>query len=117
VKPGSMTPARFDALLPFLGRLSLDTVAVARSVLVEGKGKAEVAKETGLSRQRVGQAVLRVQAADEKAPEGWQRIEIWLPPELVQQVEDMADAARRKLAAKEDDNKNLASSPSDEGRQ
>jgi hypothetical protein len=89
-----MTPARFDALLPLLGRLSLDTVQIARAVLVDGQTKAEVAKAAGVTRQRVGQAVQRVEAAADTAPEGWEKVELWLPPELARHVEQLAIEAR-----------------------
>lgn len=94
-----MTPARFDALLPLLGRLSLDTVQIARAVLVDGQTKAEVAKAAGVTRQRVGQAVQRVEAAADTAPEGWEKVELWLPPELARHVEQLAIEAHAQMRA------------------
>ncbi|WP_374728882.1 TrfB-related DNA-binding protein [Xanthomonas hortorum] len=44
-----MTAAEFERIQSRLGRLTVDTVQIARRVLVDGKSQAEVAEETGLS--------------------------------------------------------------------
>lgn len=94
-----MTAAEFDALRPRLGRLTLDTVEVARAVLVEGLGQTDAAARYGMSRQRVHGIVQRFRAAAEEVPTGWRRVEVWLPPELAAQVEAMADRAKADHAA------------------
>lgn len=89
-----MTPGEFDALLPRLGRLSLDTVTIARAVLVDGLRPAEAATKHGTSRQRVNTVLRRIEAAQSEYPADWRRVEVWLPPELAAQVEKMAEEAR-----------------------
>lgn len=93
---GVLTEQEFNDARPRLGRLSLDTLTIAREVLVEGTPQVEVARKHGLSRQRVHGMVTRVQAAINEIPQGWVRLEIWLPPELVTKVEDMAEKAKAK---------------------
>ena len=89
-----MTPLEFDLLRPQLGRLTLDTIDIARAVMVEGLGTTEAAKRFGMSRQRVHGIVARFRAAAMEVPTGWRRVEVWLPPQLANQVEDMAAQAR-----------------------
>ena len=94
-----MTAKEFDELRPRLGRLSLDTVDLAREVLVNGKTQSNVAREYGLSRQRVNGMVSRVIAAANEIPLGWKRVDVWLPPDLAEEVQKMeanAKAATRR---------------------
>lgn len=90
----TMTAEEFDALRPLVGRLALDTVEIARAVLVDGMKTSEAASRHGMTRQRVHGIVQRFRAAAQEVPTGWRRIEIWLPPELADQVEAMAEKAR-----------------------
>lgn len=89
-----MTAAEFDALRPELGRLTVDTVDIARRVLVDGEKQTAVAKAHGLTKQRVGSMVSRVLAAANGVPAGWEKVETWLPPELAAKVRKMADDAK-----------------------
>jgi hypothetical protein len=89
-----MTAQEFEALRPRLGRLALDTIEIARAVLVDGMKTTEAAKRHGMTRQRVHGIVQRFRAAAQDVPTGWRRIEVWLPPELAEKVEAMADQAR-----------------------
>lgn len=89
----TMTAQEFDELRPRFGRLSLNTVELAREVLVDGKSQSDVARKHGLTRQRVSGMVSRVLAAANKIPRGWEKVEVWLPPELAEKVRKMeADA-------------------------
>jgi hypothetical protein len=90
-----MKAEEFDALRPLVGRLALDTVEIARAVLVDGKKTTETARRYGMSRQRVHGILRRFRAAAQAVPTGWRRVEVWLPPELAAEVEDMATEARR----------------------
>lgn len=101
----SMTADEFEALRPRLGRLALDTVDIARAVLVEGMRPAEAAVRHNMSRQRVHGIVQRFRAAAQEVPSGWRRVEVWLPPELAAEVEAMARRARQDCTAKETDDR------------
>ena len=93
----TITSDEFNALRPLLGRLALDTVEVARTVLVDGVKPIEAAAKFNMSRQRVHGIVQRFRAAAQEVPTGWKRIEVWLPPELAEQVAAMAEKARAEL--------------------
>lgn len=90
----TMTAEEFDALRPRLGRLSLDSFEIARAILVDGLKTTEAANRYGMTRQRVHGIVQRFRAAAQEVPTGWRRVEVWLPPELAQKVEAMAEQAR-----------------------
>ena len=98
---GRMAPDEFDAVLVRLGRLTLDTVKIARAVLVDGMAPAEAGAAHGMTRQRVHAITKRFQAAAQEIPRDWRRIEVWLPPELAAQVEAMAEKARADYAEAE----------------
>ena len=89
-----MTAADFDALLPRLGRLTVDTVRIARSVLVDGQRPSEAAAQFGTSRQRVNTILKRVDGAVREFPASWKHVDVWLPTELAAQVEEWAQRAR-----------------------
>lgn len=95
----TMTADEFEALRPRLGRLALDTVDIAREVLVEGMRPTEAAVRHNMSRQRVHGIVQRFRAAAQEVPTGWRRVEVWLPPELAVEVEAMARRAREAHVA------------------
>ena len=94
-----MTLQEFEALRPLLGRLALDTIDIARAVLVEGVKPSDAATRNHMSRQRVHGIVQRFRAAARQVPATWRRIEVWLPPELADQVEAIAAKAREDHAA------------------
>lgn len=93
-----MTPEQFDQLLPRLGRLAQGTVKVARAVLVDGMTTTQAAERHSMTRQRVHGIVQRFRAAAAGAPTSWRRVEVWLPPELADQVEQMAQQALTSYA-------------------
>ena len=94
----TMSPNKFEAARKRFGRLSDETIEMARLVLVEGKGQTEIAKQYGLSRQRVSLAVKQVNSAIEDIPKGWVKLEIWMPSAMANRVKKMADEARKSAA-------------------
>jgi len=92
-----MTAEAFEALRPHIGRLALDTVQLAREVLVDGVSQSDVARKFNVSRQRVHGAVVRVMAAANDVPKGWEKVELWLPPELAAQARAMEVEARKTV--------------------
>lgn len=95
---GKMTADEFEALQPRLGRLTVDTVKIARSVFVDGVRPVDAAAQHGTSRQRVNAIIRRFEEATREFPADWQRVDVWLPPELAAQVERMAEEARAAYA-------------------
>lgn len=94
----TMTPEEFDAVQSRLGRMTLDTLRLAREVLVDGKSQTEVAAAYNFSRQRVNLAVQRVVKEAKQVPANWQLLEIWLPSELIARVREMEAEARAQVA-------------------
>lgn len=95
---GKMTATFFDELRPRLGRLTDETIDIAREVLVEGKSQSDVARNHGLSRQRVSSMVKSVISAANEVPRDWQRVEVWLPPNLADKVRQMEADAKEEVA-------------------
>ena len=94
-----LTAEEFDALRPRLGRTSMDTMEIARAVLVDGMRQSDAATRYGMTRQRINGILRRFAAASQSVPTGWRRVEVWLPPELADQVEAMAQSALVTLHA------------------
>ncbi|ONF49443.1 hypothetical protein RSM1_09095 [Methylobacterium radiotolerans] len=92
-----MTADQFEAMLPRLGRLTLDTVSIARTVLVDGLRPVDAARLHGTSRQRINAVLRRFEDATREFPADWRHVDVWLPPEQAAQVERMAEAARAAL--------------------
>lgn len=95
-----LTAKEFDALRPRLGRLALNTVEIARAVLVDGMTQTEAANHYSMTRQRVHGIVQRFRAAAQEVPTGWRRVEVWLPPEVAIQVEALEEKARADYAGR-----------------
>ncbi len=94
-----MTAKEFKALMPRLKRMTVGNVEIARRVLVDGISQVEAATESGLTKQRVGALVKSVQAVAREIPPDWEQVEVWLPPELAEQVRQMAADAKARIEA------------------
>lgn len=97
LKP-EMTAQEFDQLRPALKRLTLETVDIAREVLVDGKTHAEVAAARGKSKQRIGQMIKQVLAKRDDIPAGWEYLELWVPAPLAAEVRHQVELERQRLA-------------------
>ncbi len=95
-----MTAQEFEASRPHFWRLTEDTIEMARLVLVEGHSQSDVARKYELTRQRVSLAVKQVLTAVEEIPNGWVKLEIWLPPAMASKVRDMAQKARQSSSGR-----------------
>ena len=93
----TMTADEFERIQPRLGRLTLDTVQIARRVLVDGASQVDVAHESGLTKQRVSSMVQRVIAAANEFPSDWECVDVWLPPAIAERVRQMAVEAKEAL--------------------
>lgn len=82
-------------------RLAISTVEVAKAVLVDGQRITDVAEARGMTKQTAHAAVKRVrkileeQGAGELVP-----VLVWLPPELAEQVREMAKPFPQPAAQK-----------------
>lgn len=81
-----------------LRTFSIDTLDIARAVLVEGRTPSAIARELGTSRQRVGAAVRRVRdRLGEEVSAGLVPVLAWVPPEQVEAVKDQVTQVGGKL--------------------
>lgn len=94
-----MTAKDFKAVMPRLKRMTVGNVDIARRVLVDGISQVDAATESGLTKQRVGALVKAVLAAAREIPPDWEQVEVWLPPELAEQVRQMAAEAKARIEA------------------
>ncbi|HBO3254624.1 TPA: hypothetical protein L4R96_005207 [Pseudomonas aeruginosa] len=88
--PERYTLEHWEKCLPAMKRLHPDTLAIARSVYVDGVKPVEVARQTGRSAQNVNSALKRVEPYLQKGAAGLVFVGVWLPPELAEQVKQMA---------------------------
>ncbi|AOS36948.1 TPA: TrfB-related DNA-binding protein [Escherichia coli] len=95
-----LTPSEFDQAVKRLPRaMKARNIQIARAILVEGRKQAELVRETGLSRTAIAAVVRKIREAHEtygQPPEGWERIEVCLPSEMVHLVRALEEEARRQ---------------------
>lgn len=81
------TVAQWDEVLPALQGLALRTVAIAHAVLVDGHRPSDVARKFDEPRQRVYQAVKRVEKAlGEHDAVGLEPLLLWLPSAVLERL-------------------------------
>lgn len=88
--PERYTLEHWEQCLPAMKRLHPDTLAIARAVFVDGVKPIEVARHTGRSAQNVNSALKRVEPYLRKGAAGLVFVGVWLPPDLAEQVRQMA---------------------------
>lgn len=102
-----LTQEEFNSLRPFLSkRLNVNALY---QVMVEGKRQADVAREVGVTRKAISQSVgklWQLHIEHGQRPEGWVAVNVALPQELAEVVNDMARNARAKLGKQNDENEN-----------
>lgn len=88
--------AEFD-MLADQTRLGDAARSMARMVLVEGQSAVDVAKQFGMSKQRVGLAVESIRRAHQSVAttrNGWVKVELELPERWFAQLPQVLDALR-----------------------
>lgn len=102
-----LTPSEFDQAVRRLPRtMKARNIQIARAILVEGRKQVELVRETGLSRTAIAAVVRKIREAHEaygRPPEGWERIEVCLPSEMVHLVRALEEEARRHRNKKGED--------------
>jgi len=92
-----MSEEDFELAKHKLGRLSQNTINLAKLIIVGGLKPAVAAKEVGMSRQNVSKSMLRVYAALSDTPNGWVRVECWAPSDLAVEFLRSVEAAKKKF--------------------
>lgn len=93
-----MSAEEFESNLPKLaGDFTVNTINLARLVLVEGQTHTEAAKAANVSRQNVGKTVERVMARFNEFPSDWVLLkEVWAPPDLAKEFRDKINEVLNK---------------------
>lgn len=99
----TLTEEEFEKACSRLKRIEPDTREIARAVLVHRAKRSAIAKDKGLTRQRVSAMVSSVIAAHYEVPPSWERVEVWLPPDLASEVRTLAEKAHRAHRSKSAD--------------
>lgn len=87
----------WKSLEPALKKLQPKTKEFVFNVVVNGKDVSQVAKEEGLSRQTVYEAVWKFATILEKSrSEKLVPVYVWLPEDLAEQVKKMAEPYQKK---------------------
>lgn len=95
----ALTVEEFECIRPHLGRIGGKNLNAIRRVLVDGVMQKDVAAELSLTKEAVSAMVARVWRVHLKygaRPAGWEKVEVVLPPEMVQVVHEMVKIARTK---------------------
>lgn len=95
-----LTPVEFDFIRPYLERQNEENIEHIRRVLVDGVKQRVIATELRISVQGVSAMVARAWRTHVKSgsrPDGWRAVNVALPDNVADVVEEMADIARRRL--------------------
>ncbi len=98
---GQMTPEEFDDLMRAIEAskgtrmFTEKSVSAARLILVMGATPIEAAKELGMTKQAVGQALKRIKLKAAEQPKGWSIVNEYLPAELASAVREIGKSLRR----------------------
>jgi len=92
-----MSEVDFELARHKLGRLSQNTINLAKLIIVEGLKPAAAAKEVGMSRQNVSKSMQRVYAALSDTPDGWVRVECWAPEKMASEFLTRVEQARKEI--------------------
>lgn len=96
------TAAQWEQVSPAFRGLAISTVDMAKSVLVDGVRPADLARQLDVSRQLIYAAVQRVRKImDEHQVQELVPVMVWLPPELAEQVKQMAAPYEQPKGKKE----------------
>lgn len=101
IRKRNLTQDEFDKARPLFGRMSQETIEMARLVLVEGFSQTQVAKEFKLTRQRVSLAVKQILTAIDDVPADWVKLDVWLPSSMANEVIKKIDEVKKNQKNKE----------------
>lgn len=95
-----LTAAEFDFIRPYLERQKEENIEHIRRVLVDGVKQRVIAAELRMTEQGVSGMVARAWRTHVESgsrPDGWRAVNVALPDNVADIVEEMADIARRRM--------------------
>lgn len=93
-----MKPEQFEEVARTT-RIEAKNLAAVRAVLVDGRQQKEVAEEYGLSKQQLYATVQRIMKRAQEVPQGWVKVETWLPPAAADEVRAIERRERKLIEA------------------
>lgn len=97
-EPPALTEAEFDNLAVGKPKMSANSIAIAKEVLVFGRSRKAAARDHNLTPQRVGGIVRDFLTILTDVPRGWVKVELWLPADQVETAKALEATARDRLA-------------------
>lgn len=95
-----LTAKEFDSVRVYLGNFSDRNIEAIRRILVNGTMQKDIALEFGMSKEAVSAMVGRVwkvHLRHGRRPAGWRTVEVALPPEYADVVEELANILQTKV--------------------
>jgi FixJ family two-component response regulator len=94
-----LTEIEFNSIRVYLNKFSNKNIEAIRRILVDGIMQKDIAAELGMSKEAVSAMVARAWAAHLKhgiRPEGWRTVEVVLPAEYAEVVEELANVLQTR---------------------
>jgi len=94
-----LTEREFDSIRVYLNKFSEKNIDATRRILVDGIMQKDIAAELGMSKEAVSAMVARAWMAHLKhgvPPEGWRTVEVILPAEYAEVVEELANVLQTR---------------------
>lgn len=96
-----LTAEEFEVIRPHLERREFEekNIRAIRRVLVDGAMQKDIVAELNLTKEAVSSLITRawkIHVEHGERPPGWRKVEVVLPPEYADIVENMANFARKK---------------------
>lgn len=98
-KKKKLTEIEFDSIRVHLSKFSNKNIDAIRKILVDGIMQKDIAAELGMSKEAVSAMVARAWTAHIKhgvRPEGWRTVEVVLPAEYADVVEELANVLQTR---------------------
>jgi len=95
-----LTEIEFESIRVYLKKFNNKNIEAIRRILVDGIMQKDIALELGVSKEAVSAMVARVWAAHLKhgvRPEGWRTVEVVLPVEYAEVVEELANVLQTMM--------------------
>lgn len=94
-----LTESEFEEAVKRLN-LKRKNEEIAKAILVDGRKVIELSNETGLTRTTIFAVLSKVRKVHQqygRPPDGWQRVEICLPSDVVPLIQAMEIEAQKQL--------------------
>lgn len=94
-----LTEKEFDTIRVHLNKFNNKNIEAIRRILVDGIMQKDIAAELGMSKEAVSAMVARAWTAHLKhgvRPEGWRTVEVVLPEEYAEVVEELANVLQTR---------------------